>query len=88
MKLKLVLKIYEHQMKLQIQMDMVHLQLKFVELIQQIFQIHHIISRYRQKYQTLVETFLNVNLDPDSPRYIARVIGDRYQTVTDANEID
>ena len=31
-----------------------------------------------------VETFLNVNLDPTSPRYIARVIGDRYQTV-DAN---
>lgn len=25
-----------------------------------------------------VEQFLNVNLDPDSPRYIARVIGDRY----------
>jgi len=31
-----------------------------------------------------VEQFLNVNLDPDSPRYIARVIGDRYQTL-DAN---
>jgi len=31
-----------------------------------------------------VETFLNVNLDPTSPKYIARVIGDRYQTV-DAN---
>lgn len=28
-----------------------------------------------------VETFLNVNLDPDSPKYIGRVIGDRYQTV-------
>jgi len=35
----------------------------------------------------LVETFLNVNLDPDSPRYIAQVIGDRYQTVTDANDL-
>jgi len=30
----------------------------------------------------IVESFANVNLDPDSPRYIARVIGDRYQTVT------
>jgi hypothetical protein len=28
-----------------------------------------------------VEQFLNVNLDPDSPKYIGRVIGDRYQTV-------
>jgi hypothetical protein len=35
----------------------------------------------------LVETFLNVNLDPDSPRYIAAVIGDRYQTVTDSNDL-
>lgn len=31
-----------------------------------------------------VEQFLNVNLDPDSPRYIARVIGDRYLDL-DAN---
>jgi hypothetical protein len=29
----------------------------------------------------IVETFQNVNLDPDSPRYIARIIGDRYQSV-------
>jgi hypothetical protein len=35
----------------------------------------------------IVETFLNVNLDPSSPRYIAQVIGDRYQTVNDSNEI-
>ena len=28
-----------------------------------------------------VEAFTNVNLDPNSSRYIARVIGDRYQTV-------
>lgn len=27
----------------------------------------------------IVETFQNVNLDPDSPRYIVRIIGDRYQ---------
>jgi len=35
----------------------------------------------------LVETFRNVNLDPDSPKYISRVIGDRYRTVTDAGDI-
>ena len=35
----------------------------------------------------IIETFLNVNLDPDSPKYISRVIGDRYQTVTDAGDI-
>ncbi len=29
----------------------------------------------------IVETFQNVNLDPDSPRYIARIIGDRYQNL-------
>jgi len=29
-----------------------------------------------------VESFLNVNLDPMSPRYVARVIGNQYQTVT------
>jgi len=31
----------------------------------------------------IVESFTNVNLDPNSPRYIARVIGDRFQTVDD-----
>jgi hypothetical protein len=31
----------------------------------------------------IVETFSNVNLDPDSPNYIAKRIGDRYQTVSD-----
>ena len=29
----------------------------------------------------IIETFRNVNLDPDSPRYISRVIGDRYSVV-------
>lgn len=28
----------------------------------------------------ILETFQNVNLDPTSPQYISRVIGDRYQT--------
>jgi len=37
--------------------------------------------------QEIVETFRNVNLDPTSPRYIANVIGDRYQTVTDAGNV-
>jgi hypothetical protein len=32
----------------------------------------------------IVESFQNVNLDPDSPNYIVRVIGDKYITV-DAN---
>lgn len=36
------------------------------------------------KTPDIVEQFLNVNLDPDSPRYIARVIGDKYRTI-DAN---
>jgi hypothetical protein len=35
----------------------------------------------------IVESFTNLNLDPDSPRYISRVIGDRYSTVTDAGDI-
>jgi phage tail sheath protein FI len=35
----------------------------------------------------IVETYLNVNLDPDSPNYIARRIGDRFQTVTDAGNL-
>jgi hypothetical protein len=37
--------------------------------------------------QDIVETFNNVNLDPNSSRYIARVIGDRYQTVNSSNEL-
>ena len=35
----------------------------------------------------IVETFQNVNLNPDSSRYISRVIGDRYQLVSDDNKI-
>jgi len=35
----------------------------------------------------IVETFLDVNLDPSSPKYIGLVIGDRYQTVNNSNEI-
>jgi len=34
----------------------------------------------------VVETF-KVNLDPNSPRYIARVIGDRYITITDEGKV-
>jgi len=35
----------------------------------------------------IVESFTNLNLDPDSPRYISRVIGDRFRTVTDSGEV-
>jgi hypothetical protein len=35
----------------------------------------------------IVEVFNNVNLDPDSSRYVARVIGDRYQTITNDGDI-
>jgi phage tail sheath protein FI len=34
----------------------------------------------------IVETF-KCNLDPNSPRYIARVIGDRYVTITDEGKV-
>ena len=34
-----------------------------------------------------VESFTNLNLDPNSPRYISRVIGDRYSTVTDSGDV-
>jgi hypothetical protein len=37
--------------------------------------------------QDIVETFNNVNLDPNSSRYIARVIGDRYQTINSSNQL-
>jgi hypothetical protein len=45
------------------------------------------VSQDTDKIPDVVETFLNVNLDPDSPKYIARVIGDRYQSINDSNEI-
>ena len=35
----------------------------------------------------IVETYLNCNLDPDSPNYIVQRIGNRYQTVSDAGVI-
>ena len=35
----------------------------------------------------VVEAFVNLNLDPDSPRYISRVIGDRFQTVSSDGEV-
>ena len=35
----------------------------------------------------IVEVYESVNLDPNSPRYISRVIGDRYQTVSDTGVI-
>ena len=35
----------------------------------------------------IIESYQNVNLDPNSPKYISRVIGDRFQTVTDAGDV-
>ena len=35
----------------------------------------------------IIETFQDVNLNPNSPRYISRVIGDRYMTVNIDNEL-
>lgn len=39
------------------------------------------------KRKSVVETFSNVNLDPDSPNYIARVIGDRHITIDTSGKI-
>jgi len=39
------------------------------------------------KRKVVLETFNNVNLDPDSANYIARVIGDRYYTVDSEGKI-
>ena len=35
----------------------------------------------------VVESFVNCNLNPSSPNYIARKIGNRYQTINDSNQI-
>jgi hypothetical protein len=39
------------------------------------------------KRKTVIETFNNVNLDPASPNYIARRIGDRWNTIDSAGKI-
>jgi len=39
------------------------------------------------KKASIIESFGNVNLDPSSPRYIARVIGDRWFTIDDFGKI-
>ena len=39
------------------------------------------------KRASIIESYGNVNLDPSSPRYIARVIGDRYFTIDDNGKI-
>jgi hypothetical protein len=39
------------------------------------------------KRASIIESFGNVNLDPSSPRYIARVIGDRWFTIDDNGKI-
>jgi len=35
----------------------------------------------------VVETYVNCNLNPSSPNYIARKIGNQYQTINDSNQI-
>ena len=37
----------------------------------------------KDKSPVILEQFRNVTLDPDSPRYIAKVIGDRYPQYND-----
>jgi hypothetical protein len=39
------------------------------------------------KRKSVIETYNNVTLDPSSPRYIARVIGDRYYTIDSDGKI-
>ena len=39
------------------------------------------------KRASIIESYGNVNLDPSSPRYIARVIGDRYFTIDEFGKI-
>jgi len=39
------------------------------------------------KKKSVLETFSNVNLDPNSPNYIARVIGDRSKTINSSGKI-
>ena len=40
------------------------------------------------KRKSIVEQFNNVTLDPNSPNYIARVVGDQVQTMRDSGELD
>ena len=39
------------------------------------------------KKKVVLETFANVNLDPNSPNYISRVIGDRYRQIASSGKI-
>jgi len=39
------------------------------------------------KKKVILETYSNVNLDPNSPNYISRVIGDKYISINDAGKI-
>ena len=44
-------------------------------------------SQDTDKVPDTVETYVNVNLNPNSPRYIAKISGDRYSTVSDDGNI-
>jgi len=39
------------------------------------------------KKKVILETYSNVNLDPNSPNYVSRVIGDKYISINDAGKI-
>ena len=39
------------------------------------------------KKKTVLETFANVNLDPNSPNFISRVIGDRKRTIASSGKV-
>jgi phage tail sheath protein FI len=39
------------------------------------------------KKKVILETYSNVNLDPNSPNYISRVIGDKYISINDSGKI-
>jgi phage tail sheath protein FI len=45
------------------------------------------VSKDTDRQPDIIETFQNVNLDPESPKYISRVIGDRYQTIDTAGNL-
>ena len=51
------------------------------------FSVTHRTYGDSDKRASIIESYGNVNLDPSSPRYIARVIGDRYYSIDDNGKI-
>ena len=58
-----------------------------IDGIEQYSQFSVLVRKYsdndKSSNQVILEQFNNVNLDPDSPNYISRVIGDRYPQYND-----